>query len=94
MLEKSFQIKDSFLTVSGKLIVICQEPEENFPEVKIGDSAKIIRPDKTVTKTEINGVNDFSKQCFSEKSFLTIGFLLDDLSESDVPDDSRISFVT
>ena len=86
---KILTVQDVF-SLDNRGVVLFGQQTEHAPDAKIGDSIKIMRPDKTILVSQISEIDSFSRQCFTENTIKFVGFLIKDLSKTDVPNGSIV----
>jgi translation elongation factor EF-Tu-like GTPase len=95
MAQKIITVNDSFLIPDGG-IVVSGLKEKNSAEIKAGSVVKILRPNRSTIKSQVDAVETFfSRKNSSESEKIeNISFSLKKLSRKDVPIGSVIYLIT
>ncbi len=95
MPQKIITVNDAFL-IEGRGLIVTGLKEKKSAEIKIGDSVKILRPNKSSVKSQIDGVETFVSRDNSSESqkVENLAFSLKNLSKKDVPKGSIIYLIS
>lgn len=86
MSRKIITVEESFSLVR---IIVVGRKDEDFPDIKIGTSVEILRPDGTKINSQITGIEMPIFRSFSEENLKRkIGFMLKGVTKEDVPNES------